>query len=585
MSSALRGLPYTHAVFARHIPLLAAATLAVVLVAPARADTELADPAGNLKLTAPGKWRTHETELAFSATGFLGVKRAELFAVVYDDEKDANGAAKRWKAWREKDGGGPVFTHDDSDALHWSAHSAERGTVDYVRALAGADRSAVVWVRLSGAPGDAADDSRKLLGAAVLAAPEKERPGPGGEMFGGGKGDETAKPSGVTLKDQDFRVAITLPAGFTVRKEIEPDGRRVLSTVGPVGSDERAFVDVYALDSFLRADAAGRWWQISELRGWDKAPGIEGDAISFRVDPAGELWSRHVRIIHTKAGVYGLKLDIASQAEQAATKMLDALLRDGIEVLKERPSQPSPMPGTKAVEGNGVTMFVPKAATDGGSIQTAAERVDKLIGTSLGLEPFEERRGFVHVHRDAPALQAALRPIGAEAETNAYWDVGRGIVHTHSGVLSDDAGQDRLYEELARDAIHRRFGFRPPWWIERGLALVAAGMARNNGRSDLAHPGLIDGARNAAVGSVEFEAARWWSEDDSSGNDERDAVVWSFAFLFAQRGPLAKKYETPFTEYITRLRTYADANQAGKAFDFAREREYIDDWKKWVRKL
>ena len=130
-----------------------AAALVVALAAPLRAaTTELADDSGVLRIDAPGKWREQKGDTAITASGFLGgAKRAELFGVLYDDLKSADAAARRWKDARTKEGGDPTFTHT-GDTTRWTAHSASSGTVEYVRALAGADRAAVVWVRLNGAP-------------------------------------------------------------------------------------------------------------------------------------------------------------------------------------------------------------------------------------------------------------------------------------------------------------------------------------------------------------------------------------------------------------------------------------------------
>jgi hypothetical protein len=565
---------------------LPAVALVAILAAPAQAKTtELADESGVLQIDAPGRWREQKSDRSISANGFLGgIKRAELFAQLYDDLTSAEAAARRWKEARSKEGGDPVYEHT-GDVNRWTAHSASEGTIDYVRALDGAGKAAVVWVRLSGAPGTADADAKALLDAARLAAPTAEQPG-ATETPGEKPPAEGPAAGGTEYKDPDFRVRIRLPEAFTPRKDVTPAYPRAVSLSGPVGSDAEAFFDLYVFDSFDRADACGKWWKESERMGWSQGVHIEGDVTAFRVEVRDETWTRHVRIVATDAGVVGIKLDVASQAEKAALEVVDGALAT-LEVLKKRPSVPAAPPGMKAVEGEkSVLQHALPDGADPADFQFQADVVEEHVTAVTGLARPDDRRAVLRVYRDAKTLLAALRPLGFKEEQHAHWSVRDRVVLTHAGAFDgDDAALAAVRMELARAALQRRLGFRAPFWVERGVGHLIASAAFNKGRIDQPHPKLVKAVADAAPSGMELQSVRWWSHEGSVGHPERAAISWSYVHFFLHGGAAGRKYVESWTAYMTQLQATGDPVEAGSAFDFARETEMAEDWQLWARKL
>ncbi len=567
-------------------PATALLALALVPLAPGASalaapdTTALDDPSGFLRIDAPGKWRSTDAAEGITAVGFLGPKRAELFASVYADVTEAAAAAQRWRETRTAAGGAPTFVDDPADPLRCLAVSSSAGTVDYVRALSGRGRTAVVWVRLNGAPGVADADARAVLDAAHFREPEKPKETPPG-------GGEKPKPAGLVERDPAFRFEFALPAGFALRKDVTADARRAISAVGPVATDTEAYLDVYLLDAFLRVDAARVWWVESERRGWQAGVRIRDVAegsTSFAVEVNGETWTRTVRIVETNGGIVGVKLDANSQVGNAAEATVQAVI-DGITVRKERAAVPVPPPGMKSVVGPKVVV-----QTDAGdevvkAFEQEADVVEEHVSALVQLQPLPGRPAVVRVYADATALENALRPLGVADGRAAYWWIAEGAVLTHAGAPSVPESAATLRAELARSALQRRFGFRPAWWLESGIADVVATSALEKGRVDVPHPERLQSARDAATGSVDFEGIRWWTEAESASRSERVAQAWAFVYFLEFGGPAGKKWEASFREYVRRLQATGDPEEAGKAFDFARDSELVDDWKKWLHKL
>jgi hypothetical protein len=577
--------------------ILAGVALVVVTAAPVQATpkTDLKDSTGELTIAAEGRWRDQSSSHSIAATGFLGVKRAELFAQLYTDRKSAAGAATAWKTWRTGEGGEPTFTHDDQDPLRFTAHSSAAGTTDYVRALDGAGKAAVVWVRLSGEPGAAADAANALLdGAALGAVTAKETPaggsktGTGGKETGTGTAPEEVVDESRTQRDPDFRIQITLPPEFSIRKDVDLDGRRVLSAIGTIGTDSEAYVDVYLFDEYLRADAAGLWWMEKERVGWPQGVAVEGDHSSFTVEVRDETWTRHVRVILTDAGVVGVKIDAASQVEKAAVAALDSML-GSLKVLKPRVPEPAAPPAMKTMAGDRsvVQYALPDGAEPGApdflhEADVVEEHVQELLGD---LAARDGRKSVLRVYPSEKDLAAALRPEGITDGRAAYWWVRDSVVLTHAGALAKPDSHAELRAELTRFAMQRRLGYRAPFWLEAGGAKLIGSSAHNKGRIDLLHPQIVGLVRDVAPNGMEHETVRWWTREDSADRPERDAVSWSFLYFFLYGGQTGVKWKDAFDEYVRQLAATGDPTEANKAFDFSRNVELAEDWKKWARRL
>jgi hypothetical protein len=548
------------------------------------ATTELADESGVLQIDAPGKWREQKGDIAISASGFLGgVKRAELFGIVYDDLKSADAAARRWKEARTAEADDAVYTHA-GDTSRWTAHSAAAGSVDYVRALADGERAAVVWVRLSGAPGVADSDAAALLDGARLGAPPEE-PAAGGTAGGGETGEGAgAEPTGGVHKDPDFRIQIHLPETFTLRKEVERDGRRMISARGPVGSDPEAFFDLYIFDEFDRADACGKWWREAERMGWRQGIQISGDPTSFKAEVRDEVWTRHVRIVATDAGVVGIKLDVASQAEATALKLIDTVL-GSLEVLKPRPDLPAAPPGLKSVTSEKSVLQHEVSDDAAKDFLFEADVVEDHVAAISGLGTRSPRLALVRVYEDASALAHALRPLGVKDGSEAHWWVREGAVLTHGQALESDAGKAAVRMELTRASLQRRLGFRAPFWLERGIGHMVASAAYNKGRVDQPHPLLVGAVADAAPSGVELQSVRWWTHEGSAAHPEREAIAWSYVHFFLHSGAVGRKWVEQYEAFVQQLQTTGDPVEAGAAFDFSRETELAEDWQLWARKL
>ena len=566
---------------------MAVIALAAPLAVPARAGTtELADESGTLRIAAPGKWREQKSAVSIAANGFLGgIKRAELFGALYSDLKTADAAVRRWKEARTKEASDTTYTHS-GDVNRWTAHSAGAGIVDYARALDGAGKAAVVWVRMSGAPGAAEADAKVLLDAATLALPEAAAPAGGATAPAGGAADGQEGVAGIVHKDPEFRIQIRLPESLSVRKDVVPDGRRVVSVIGAVGSDPEAFFDMYVFDDFDRADACGKWWREAERMGWRQGVKIDGDTTSFKADVQDEVWTRHVRIVATDAGIVGMKLDVASQAEQAALKLIEQVLAS-LEVLKPRPALPVAPPGMKTITSDKSVLQheLPEDGPGPKDFQFEADVVEDHVAAISGLEAPAGGKAVLRVYKDAAALKNALRPLGVKGEPAAYWWVREGAVLTHGGALADADGKAVLRMELARASLKRRLGFRAPFWLERGIGHMVASAAYNKGRIDQPHPGLVRAVADAAPSGVEFQSVRWWNHEDSAAHPEREAIAWSYVHFFLHGGAVGRKWVDQFHALVAGLKTSGDPVEAGAAFDFSRETELAEDWQLWARKL
>jgi hypothetical protein len=561
--------------------ILPAALLAAAAFAARAAEgTHLSDESGDLQIDAPGTWRTIEGKYAIAASGFVGgVKRTELFAVFYAGAADADAAARKWKEARTAETPAVTFTAWNGDPVRWIAADSAKRTVDYCRALAGAGKAAVVWARMTGEPGVADADAFALLDAAKL-----------GKSAAAAAAD--AKGAGETqvVKDKDFTLAFTVPKAMQERKDIEPPRPRlVLSLKGPVGTDVEAFLDVYALPEFDRTDAAGWWWIESERRGagWqEKGVRITGDPPSFLVLPNGETWSRHVRILPTKAGVYALKLDIESAADKAGDAWLDDLVEGrSLAVLRPRADPPVAPPGTTKIDNDAWAVFHETDPEGADAIAKDALWSDAAAGRVLGLEPFEGRKGTLRVTKDQAALDAVIRPLGGPPGRAAWWSVRTREVYTRAGVLANDKTRGEFLCETARDSIRRRFGFRPPFWVEHGVAHLVESGAYNKGRIDQIDPPLAESAHNSVGGNIEFETVRWWTEEDSAGNPEREAIAWGLWLMFTEEGQVAQKWAEPLKAYVAKLRQTGSPVEATKLYPFERDADLVEDFKKRMKKL
>jgi len=521
----------------------------VALAAPAAqaADTPLADSEGLVRATLPGKWREAKTSIGIAAAGFLGVKRAEFFAIPDVVNDDVAGAAESWKKSRTARGGEPTYAGVEGEGLRFTAHSAARGTVEYVSVVTGNGATAVAWIRVAGAPGVVAEEAWAALARVETgkkAAPL--RSGEGGE-------EEPAASDELEVKDPALRIAVTFPAGFKKRKDAPPAGARVIAVTGKVGSDEHAYVDVYLLDSFKRTDAAGHWWREAERRGWFPPIQIAGSLLSFTLEVQGETWTRHVRIIDTPAGVVALKVDAESQTKKSAAAFIEMMVAK-VEVLQKLDDPPHPPIDFKVVEGKGVTVHA-ESESIADALRREAEEVDAQVQALTGLEPRGGRNAVVVVYASREKLVSAQKLAGLDVNAAGEFDPRAGVVRTFAKPFAETVDRQRLREELARDAMHRRLGYRAPWWLERGAALLIGSGAHHRGRINRPHPDLLEGARDAAGGTVEFEATRWWLESESIGNPERDAVLWSYMFLLSLDAPPGKKWREPFQSYCRELQS------------------------------
>lgn len=540
--------------------------------APAAESTPLRDETNVLRLDAPGTWRPLDGPYAFAAAGFLAaVKRTEVFAVLYADLKDASLAAKRWKDARVASAPAAEFTNPRGDPLRWISVEPSKKTVDYCRALEGVGMSAVVWARLTGEPGVAQEEAFALLDAATL-----ERPG-----------GPVPKTATQAFKDRDHALELSLPPAFQERKPpVNPSERVVLTLKGPVGSDPEASLDVYAMPDFDRADACGWWWIEGERRGWrSQGVRVEGEPPSFRVLVNGETWTRHVRVLPTKAGVYALRLDVESAADEAGAAFLDELVEGkSLAVTKPRSESPVAGPGLARLDAEAHVVLHevdPAAAT---AIGAEAGLADAAVGKVLGLAPADSRKGVVRIVKD-DGMDAVLRPLGGPAGRSAWWSVGTREVIARQGVLATDATRAELAYEAAREAAQRRFGFRPPFWVEHGVARLAESAAYQKGRLDQVHPGLADSARDAVGVNIDFETVRWWTEADSGGNPEREAIVWGFWLLFTEPGAVSQKWAEPLKSYLAKLRQTGSPAAATRAFPYERDAELVEDFKKRMKKV
>ncbi len=560
--------------------LFAAALLVGPAVARAGQTTVLKDKTGYLTLEAPGRWRSVPSGgAAFRATGFLGgVKRVEIQARLHSDITDATELSKGWHKKRSNAGDEVAITAHGTDGLRWIAHSAKRNTVDYVRALAGADRGAVVWVRANGAPGTIDGEAFALLDKVRLAKPKpkaEEKPP-----------EDEKKPEKPTFEDTERIVKLVLPEGFTLNKDVKPTSRRVISVKGTVGTDDDAYLDVYAFPEFDRLDALGWWWVNREQRGWGGRPlEFKGVPPTFKILPEDETWTRHVRLLETPAGLYGIKLDVESKADTAADELLgDLVHRKGFSVLRKRPEKPVPPEGTTPHEGATHTVFVP-AGTTPDAFGKEGARAAELVDSISDLKPRDGRRGVVRVYATQDALDTAVRVLGHAPGEAAYWVPARRQVYTHAKALSETASVARLRFELAREAFQRRVGFRPPFWIEYGTAFLASATAYNKGRADQAHPDLLVAARDAIATSIIFEHVRFWLSEESATNVERSAIAWGTLLILTEGSGPARKWDAALKDYVKRLLETARPDLANKAFDLSKDAAFVEEWKKAIRKL
>ncbi len=565
--------------------LIAAGSLVGRHAALAAETEDVTDSGGVLRVAAPAAWRAQPSATGFTATGFLGVKRCELFGEIFPAAAGAADAATKWKQRRTAERPAVQFLPSPADPLRWIAYDAPAGVVDYVRSLEGAGTQAVVWLRMNGSPGPNDAPAYELLATARL---EKPAPKPAGPT-GAEKAPEPESPAVEKFKDRAFAVELTVPKGFTERKDLPASvhsERRVLALEGPLGADAKAFLDLYAFPDFDRADAVTWWWAEAERRGWADGVAVEAAPPALRVIPAGTTWTRLVRVIDTAAGFHALKLDIDTTAEAAGRDLLDRLATNGLTVLKPRlPDDGPPPAGVTALDGPTHRVLHEGDPAEATALLRDAATVDAIVTELLGPDAVPTRRGILRVHKDQLGLDAAAKAQGGPAGVAAWWAAGRREVLTRAGVATSRDTQSELWRELARDSIQRRLGFPGPWWLETGVALVAASAPINKGRTDLPHPALVEKARNAATGTIEFEIVRWWPHETSRGIAEREAIAWGFVFLIAERGPLADKWDDSLRAYVKRLRETGNPAEATKAYDFAREAEMVEDWKKRMRKL
>lgn len=566
----------------RFVP--AAAVLVAALVASAAETTHLEDASGVLTLDAPGSWRVLKGDYAFSASGFIaGVKRTELYGRLYADAKDEAAAAKKWRDARTAESPSIEFTNPGGDATRWIAVESAKRSVEYGRALAGAGKAAVVWAKLNGEPGSVDADVFAVLDAAKL-----DKPGAGAAAPAATGGADKTAGDTRTAKDREFAIELTVPKTMVDRKEDPPlSDRVVLSLKGPVGADPDACLDVYALPDFDRTDAAGWWWIESERRRWKKL-GIkaQGEPPSFLLLPGGQTWTRHVRVLPTKAGMYAIKLDIESSADKAGDAFLDTLVEGkGLAVLKPRPDRPPVPPGATPIENDAWLVFNEADPAEGDALAKDALATDAAVGKALGLDAFEGRKGAIHVLKDQGALDAALRPLGGPPGRAAWWSVKTREVLCRAGIVGAEKSHAEFVYECAREATRRRFGYRPPFWVEHGIGHFVETGAYTKGRLDQTNPSLSESAHNCVSSGLEFEVIRWWTEEDSGGNPEHEAVVWGLWLVFNEEGTVAQKWADLVKTYVQALRRIGKPADATKLWPYERDGELIDEFKKRMKKL
>jgi hypothetical protein len=105
------------------------------------------------------------------------------------------------------------------------------------------------------------------------------------------------------------------------------------------------------------------------------------------------------------------------------------------------------------------------------------------------------------------------------------------------------------------------------------------------GRIDQTNPLLADSARASVGSGIEFEIVRRWTEEDSLGNPEHEAVAWGFWLLFIEEGAVAQKWDGFLKAYVARLRQSGSPVEATKAYPYERDVEMVEDFKKRMKKL
>jgi len=216
--------------------------------------------------------------------------------------------------------------------------------------------------------------------------------------------------------------------------------------------------------------------------------------------------------------MYGIKLDILSSADKAGDAFLDTLVEGkGLVVLKPRPDRPPVPPArrrSRTTRGSCSTRPTrPKRrAREGRADDRRADRQGSR------LDSFEGRKGAIRVMKDQGALDAALRPLGGPAGRAAWWSIKTREVFVRAGVLGADKTHAEFVYECGREALRRRFGFRPPFWVEHGVAHLIETGAYTKGRIDQTNPALSESAHDCVSSGLEFEVIRWWTEEDSGGN-------------------------------------------------------------------
>lgn len=558
------------------LSLLTVSTVALTTVAPAvdAAPTELEDATGMLRVTGEGTWRPQSTASGIRASGFIDNKRTELVGELEKGEKGVKEIADAWKELRAA--AGKVEFREGPDVGRFIAYAPGRSETQYVRALAGAGHRAVVWVKVAGEPGQVDDAAFALLDTAELGKKAEEPKDDGGASV-----EAVPEVKTTTFQDVNRTLELTVPEEFKRRKTDHKGARRVLSLIGPVGSDPLATLDVHAFPDFDRVEALGWWWITSERAGWEgERVAVRGEPPEFRVELEGETWTRHVRVFETDAGLFGINLDVESNVTQAVHDFLDKLVSDGIEVKRPRAKDPLPPEGFKRVPAEGVVVF---ARGESGGVDREVKIADGLVQELTGLSPRTERLPVVRVYDDADSLAGAVNKYDLPAERQAYWVPDKREIFTHAGVSSTAAGRGELMRAVAVDALQRRFGFRPPYWIEAGISLQAESFAINKGQKTKAHPRLKERAQDAAGGSIEFEPVRFWTNRESAGNAEREAVAWSLVQFFT--GTAGRKWSESYKSYLKKLAATMQPAVASKEFAVSEASEVIEVWKKFVRKL
>jgi hypothetical protein len=313
---------------------------------------------------------------------------------------------------------------------------------------------------------------------------------------------------------------------------------------------------------------------------------VTGEPPSFLVLPNGETWSRHVRILPTKAGVYALKLDVEAASDKAGAAWLDDLVEGrSLAVLRPRAEPPMAPPNTTRLDNDGWCVFHEVEPDAAEALAKEALFADQAAGRVLGLEQYEAKKGTLRVMKDQAALDAAVRPLGGIAGRAAWWCGKTREVYTRAGVLSNEKTKGEFLFEAAREAVRRRFGYRPPFWVEHGVAHLVESAAYNKGRIDLIDPPLAESAHNSVGGNIEFETVRWWTHEESAGNPEREAIAWGLWLLFTEEGSVAQKWAEPLKAYIAKLRQTGNPVEATKLYAFERDADVIEDFKKRMKKL